>query len=177
MSSTTAILRRRGNVGWTKGGMLMIMLAVKGHVPYCASCGEERAPSSRERTEARALGRRWRWKGFPVHHRKACSDPFYDRFYRTWHITKRVVFERDGGRCRVCRKTAGELNTPGVWPPPPLEYDHIVEVAAGGDPLDPENVQLLCRRDHARKTSAFLRRHARVPSSTPMKLVPLEAFA
>ncbi len=37
---------------------------------------------------------------------------------------------------------------------PASEVDHIVPLAAGGAELDPANLQPLCRRCHAAKTSA-----------------------
>lgn len=52
------------------------------------------------------------------------------------------MFERDGHRCRNCGK-AGRL-----------ECDHIVPLAKGGAPLDPANLQTLCRSCHIEKTRA-----------------------
>ena len=52
------------------------------------------------------------------------------------------ILRRDRDRCRRC----GSQGEP--------EVDHIVPIADGGDPWDPENLQALCRRCHRAKTSA-----------------------
>ena len=53
--------------------------------------------------------------------------------------TKRLVDKRDGRTCRVC---GSEEN---------LIYDHILNIARGGDNC-PENCQILCKRHHDLKT-------------------------
>ena len=57
------------------------------------------------------------------------------------------VFNRDGGRCRYCRRRCGRTTSDeGTrW-----EIDHVVPVAAGGRDL-PENLVLACRRCNQRK--------------------------
>ena len=51
---------------------------------------------------------------------------------------KRLVWERDSGKCCVCGSTEH------------IEYDHIIPVSKGGS-SDLDNVQLLCRTDNRRK--------------------------
>ena len=51
---------------------------------------------------------------------------------------KRLVWERDDGKCCVCGSTEH------------IEYDHIIPVSKGGS-SDFDNVQLLCRTDNRRK--------------------------
>ncbi len=61
---------------------------------------------------------------------------------------KRLVFERDGGRCLACG--SHEL----------IQYDHVVPSSMGGD-NEPKNIRLLCaectRRSRSRATSAAAR--------------------
>lgn len=59
---------------------------------------------------------------------------------RAWELVRVQVFNRDKWRCRKCGK-AGRL-----------ECDHIQPLNEGGDPLDPGNLQSLCRDCHFRKT-------------------------
>ena len=94
-----------------------------------------------------------------------CNDEFYNRYYRAWHITMRLVNRRD--------KACVRCGDSGL-----LEYDHIVEVSRGGDPLDPANVQRLCIRCHRRKTAAFLARGktASAPNLRGTTVRPLETF-
>ena len=63
---------------------------------------------------------------------------------RRWAATRRAVFDRDGWRCRRCRK-AGRL-----------ECDHVVpfERDPDQDPYDPAGCQTLCRGCHIAKTRA-----------------------
>ena len=56
-----------------------------------------------------------------------------------WKRVRAQIRERDGYRCRQCGK-AGRL-----------EVDHIVPIAAGGDPWEPANLQTLCIFHHHAK--------------------------
>lgn len=152
-----AVDRRRGHVGWTKAGIIVLRLAWKGLVPYCFTCKKERP------------------KGHVPYCRSTnCSTPFYDRYYRAWHITRRVVRARNVGYwCagflrRRHRPPENEM----------LEYDHILEIAAGGDPLDPANVQMLCKKCHREKTRHFLSTKGPThPLMPPPHVRPLEVYA
>jgi HNH endonuclease len=143
--------------GWTPLGRRLLALAAAGRTRNCLACHRPITPTE----TGRNAGKR------PAYHR-GCSDAFYDLHYRAWHITKRVVWARDGGRCRMCG-TSG----PDPWPLDSdfrWEYDHIVEIARGGDPLDPANVQLVCSPCHRRKTSSFLSRPRYVIAPTQARL-------
>ena len=59
---------------------------------------------------------------------------------RAWAILRRAALERDGYRCRTCGKAGA------------LEVDHRVSLKRGGT-NDLDNLQVLCVRDHKRKTS------------------------
>jgi 5-methylcytosine-specific restriction endonuclease McrA len=65
-----------------------------------------------------------------------------------WDAARTYAIHRDRFTCRACarRFRVGQL-----------EVDHIVEIARGGAPLDPANLQTLCRGCHRVKTRAFLR--------------------
>ena len=67
------------------------------------------------------------------HHRRL--DP------KRWARVRRLVFDRDGWRCRSCGR-AGRL-----------ECDHIQPLEDGGAEFDPANLQSLCRRCHIAKTT------------------------
>lgn len=74
-------------------------------------------------------------------YRKAYSDPEYAR-------NRRIRFERAGGRCEMC----GIGLQPAEW-----DCDHLVDVKNGGtNSLD--NLRVLCRPCHKRKTAATRRR-------------------
>lgn len=73
-----------------------------------------------------------------------------------WKRIRAHVLKRDGHRCQVrgpgCTGTATQV-------------DHIINVAAGGAPLDPNNAQAICSPCNARKAQdesrAAIRRHKR----------------
>jgi 5-methylcytosine-specific restriction endonuclease McrA len=82
-----------------------------------------------------------------------CRTVYTYRYFRSWTITREIVDLRDPRRCRACGFEFG-------WDPPAdrrLEYDHIVPISENGDPLDPSNVQILCRACHAKKTASEAR--------------------
>jgi len=168
--------RRPTSEGWTHAGQLLVDLAEAGLVRFCVTCGRERPETSRR----------------PTCRSTECSDPFYERFYRAWHVTMRAVRRRadvNGGRkCAVCGSEGYEERVPtkpglrDLYGPfrtvyRPLEYDHIVEVARGGDVFDPSNIQLLCHRCHSRKTARFLALGRAVRHRQPFRVPRLERFA
>lgn len=59
-----------------------------------------------------------------------------------------VVLRRDRYTCRICRQRFRARE---------LEVDHVIELAAGGEPLDYANLQAVCRPCHRRKTAGFVR--------------------
>ena len=75
-----------------------------------------------------------------------CLGRFHGRYF--WDAARVVVMRRDRYTCRICRerKRAREL-----------EVDHVIELAAGGAPLDYANLQTVCRPCHRRKTLQFVR--------------------
>jgi hypothetical protein len=77
---------------------------------------------------------------------RRCKWSFHGRYF--WDAARRVTIRRDRFRCRACGLR---------YPVRELDVDHIVELAAGGRPLDPSNLQTLCRPCHRRKTAQFLR--------------------
>ena len=78
---------------------------------------------------------------------------------RWWPYVKRAVARRAKGRCEGCGWSPEKDPEKRWWVPENgglhFEFDHIAEIAAGGDPLDVANVQLLCRRCHKEKTRRF----------------------
>ena len=65
---------------------------------------------------------------------------------RRWARVRRAVLDRDGWRCRRCRRVGR------------MEVDHVVPLDRGGDPWDMANLQTLCRGCHIAKTAAENRR-------------------
>ena len=59
-----------------------------------------------------------------------------------WRHVRRLVFQRDGWRCKLCGLRGK------------LECDHVVPLHLGGDPWDQENLQTACRTCHIAKTRA-----------------------
>lgn len=199
--------RRRGQVGWTAEGQRILSnnhrrprqkclvcrrpnKTAKGilrRVPYCRGqvyeddfspasffkveeCGITRLEYDRARKELVSLPDhgaveahyKLSWEYREV---TGCNDEFYNRYYRAWHITCRIVKRRD----KICARCGADRG--------PYEFDHMVEIAAGGEPLDPANVQLLCIPCHRRKTAMFLGR-GKSPSAPNSHRGPkLEAFA
>lgn len=75
-----------------------------------------------------------------------CQWKFRGRFF--WDAARTFVMHRDRYRCQHCgaRRYARDL-----------EVDHIIEIAAGGPPLEYANLQTVCRPCHRAKTVPFLR--------------------
>lgn len=84
-----------------------------------------------------------------------CQDAFLGRF-ETIHYAKKQIVLRDGGRCAHCKKEfISPLVMGGYEYPNPrkLELDHIKPLYKGGTHA-PENLQLLCKSCHKKKTKA-----------------------
>ncbi|WP_205479524.1 HNH endonuclease [Sphingomonas arenae] len=60
-------------------------------------------------------------------------------FGRISAATRRIVWDRDGGKCTRCAATED------------LQYDHIIPVALGGSG-SPANIELLCRPCNLKKS-------------------------
>lgn len=75
-----------------------------------------------------------------------CRRRHHARYF--WDAARRAVLRRDGYRCQGCgrRLRAREL-----------DVDHVRELVRGGKPLDPGNLQSLCRPCHRAKTAPLLR--------------------
>jgi len=58
----------------------------------------------------------------------------YDSLH--WRQLRHAIYERDGGRCRLC----GERVKPTAF-----DVDHIVSWRQGGAWYDPANLRLTCR--------------------------------
>jgi 5-methylcytosine-specific restriction protein A len=76
---------------------------------------------------------------------------FRERGYTSAWDKFRVLILRDEPFCRHCHQR-GRMR-------PATLVDHIVPLAAGGELLDPENVQPLCVPCHAAKTQADMRKY------------------
>jgi 5-methylcytosine-specific restriction endonuclease McrA len=102
---------------------------------------------------------------------RLCQWRFQGGYF--WDAARTYAIHRDRFTCQQCRRRFRVAA---------LEVDHIVEIARGGPPLDPANLQTLCRACHAAKTRAFLRNRAsrpvevRADASGPVGLEPAEWF-
>ena len=62
-----------------------------------------------------------------------------------WRTLRRRILDAANWRCASCGRYGNEV-------------DHVVPLDRGGDPWDPENLQVLCRGCHIRKTARENRR-------------------
>lgn len=169
--------------GWTDDGWRLIEAArAKG---VCAHCGK----TLRSKFPVGDPRRRVFCWGQPYNDHSRCSDLFYETYYQSWSMTKyrvlRRVREKFKGqiRCESCGQKPKPVKKDIGWDGRPwfyeihcgYEFDHISEIAAGGDPFDVNNVWLICLRCHRRKTSRFLKRGT--PSARPETLRSLESFS
>ena len=53
--------------------------------------------------------------------------------------------------CRMCVGECGD--NPFKIPDVAVDVDHIIPMARGGERLDPNNLQPLCKRHHSQKTA------------------------
>ena len=74
------------------------------------------------------------------------------RLYISKAVKRQVLAQQDG-KCRDCKAVFGPLDD--------IEWDHIQEVALGGDSTA-RNIQALCIPCHAKKTRSFARSHAKL---------------
>jgi len=64
-------------------------------------------------------------------------------------ITKKIVYTRDGGKCKCCQSTIK------------LEFDHIVPYSCGGS-SNQINIQLLCQKcNRSKSNSCYCKIHNR----------------
>jgi 5-methylcytosine-specific restriction endonuclease McrA len=162
----TARSEKLRSKGWTEEGHRLIEEArAKG---VCAQCGK-RLRSKYPVGDPRRRVFCWNQGNYP----DRCSDIFYRLHYQSWNATKYRVLARvrgaNGGgiHCERCgrkpkpfRRDVHRSWSDLGWTEEHCgyEFDHILEISAGGDPLDPSNVQLLCYQCHRRKTVSFMRR-------------------
>lgn len=57
---------------------------------------------------------------------------------------KRLVWDRDNGKCRICGSTKD------------LHFDHLIPFSKGGSSRDPKNIQLLCGKHNLEKSNKIL---------------------
>lgn len=75
------------------------------------------------------------------------QDYNQERLYSTvkWRKFRRALLVEQGGYCVECNNT---------YPDYMLHVDHITPIADGGPKWDIDNLQILCKRCHGRKTAA-----------------------
>jgi len=79
-------------------------------------------------------------------HAKKRTDYRQERLYSSsrWRKYRRSIIERRGGMCAHCNATPLDMH---------IHLDHIKPLAQGGEPYDEENIQILCRECHGKKTA------------------------
>ena len=70
-----------------------------------------------------------------------------EQLYSTkkWRKFRRAILAEQGGYCNECGNTVPDYL---------LHVDHITPIAQGGELWDIDNLQVLCKRCHGRKTAA-----------------------
>lgn len=69
-----------------------------------------------------------------------------EKLYSTprWRKYRKALIMRRGGECVACGATPLDQH---------IHVDHIKPLADGGEPYDENNLQLLCRECHGKKTA------------------------
>jgi 5-methylcytosine-specific restriction endonuclease McrA len=96
---------------------------------------------------------------------RLCQWRFQGGYF--WDAARTYAIHRDRFTCRACGRRCRVAQ---------LEVDHIVEIARGGAPLDPANLQTLCRGCHREKTRAFLRTRSGPAASASSGPAPRGTF-
>ena len=78
--------------------------------------------------------------------RNYCSKECMNRFNNDhhWYRIRKFILARDKYTCSICRVRTYKRN---------LDVDHIIPVRMGIDPFDKNNLRLLCKECHKRKTA------------------------
>ena len=69
-------------------------------------------------------------------------EPLYST--KKWRTFRRALLAEQGGMCEHCHST---------YPDYMLHIDHIQPITSGGEVWDIDNLQVLCKRCHGRKTA------------------------
>lgn len=69
-----------------------------------------------------------------------------NKLYATkqWRKFRMAIIHRRGGECVMCNATPLDQH---------IHLDHIKPLAEGGEPFNEENIQILCRECHGKKTA------------------------
>lgn len=63
---------------------------------------------------------------------------------KRWRTYRKAIIVRRGGECVECGATPLDQH---------IHLDHIVPLVQGGEPYDENNIQILCRECHGKKTA------------------------
>ena len=81
-------------------------------------------------------------------HRHAPKRTTYrqEKLYATkrWRTYRKAIIARRGGECVTCGATPLDQH---------IHLDHIKPLVEGGEAFNEENIQILCRECHGRKTA------------------------
>lgn len=77
--------------------------------------------------------------------RHYCSQECMEEFNHNhdWYWIRKAILKRDRYTCSICKQRMRKRF---------LDVDHIIPIRMGGDPHDKENLRLLCKDCHKRKT-------------------------
>lgn len=77
-----------------------------------------------------------------------CADKYSDCFM-SWSRMREIIFKRDGLKCKICN-----IEYTKKW----LDIDHIIPLISGGKMWDINNLQVLCKECHKKKTRTDLKK-------------------
>ncbi|MEM2129816.1 MAG: HNH endonuclease signature motif containing protein [Candidatus Bathyarchaeia archaeon] len=125
-------------------------LVTDGKKYFCRNCGRDLSFNPRLRA----------WCS------RRCEIAFYCRFNHTWREFAVAVYERDGGKCRICGKDLAERR---------FACDHIIPLSQGGRDWwqDPAmtNFQTLCESCHRKKTALDLKKPKKAKEKAKLQVM------
>ena len=98
-----------------------------------------------------------------------CTEIFHEKYVMSWGKLRWMCFERDNFTCVKCGKVIEEKRAYYYEESPPLNADHIIPVAEGGESVL-ENLQTLCEDCHREKTREDVKRMRTVPDEAQQLL-------
>ena len=95
-----------------------------------------------------------------AHHNRGRSTYAQNKLYATrkWRAYRQAIIQRRGGECVECGATPLDQN---------IHLDHIKPLAQGGEAYNEENIQILCRECHSRKTAREVWGVGRISNERP----------
>ena len=82
-----------------------------------------------------------------AHHDRGRANYRQEKLYssKAWRRYRKAIISRRGGECVECGATPLDQH---------IHLDHIKPLVEGGEAFNEENIQILCRECHGRKTAS-----------------------